>query len=195
MKLKNISMIKEHEGLRLNAYLPTPNDVPTIGYGHTKGVKLGMTITKAQAEQFLKEDLIWVDNAIARLVKVSLNQNQYDALGSLIYNIGEGAFQTSTLLRKLNSGDYQGAADQFLRWNKQKGKVLNGLTTRREKERVLFLTPVVKGTPEALGGSLTGAGAVVATLVAQDATWPVVAVVGALVLFVLFIAIKQIKKG
>lgn len=145
-KLKNINIIKEHEGLRLVAYLPTPNDVWTIGYGHTKTAKPGMKITPKQAEELLYSDLDWVEKVIATKVKVPLNQNQYDALASLIFNIGGTAFGKSTVLRKLNAGDYQGAADAFRMWNKQKnrstGKLepLKGLTRRREEERKLFLS-------------------------------------------------------
>jgi lysozyme len=139
MKVHNINIIKKHEGLRLEAYLPTPNDVWTIGYGHTHTTKQGMKITEGQAESLLRKDILWVEKAINKLVVVSLSQNQFDALSSLVFNIGEGGFSSSTLLRLLNSGDYEGAANQFLRWNKQKGRVLNGLTKRREEERALFL--------------------------------------------------------
>lgn len=139
MRIKNIDMIKKHEGLRLEAYMPTPNDVWTIGYGHTKTAKPGMKITKEKAEELLRGDISWVEASIERNVKVPLTQNQYDALASLIYNIGAGAFARSTLLKMLNAGDYEGAADQFLRWDKQKGKVLRGLTNRRREERELFL--------------------------------------------------------
>lgn len=138
-KIKNIDKIKEHEGLRLQAYLPTPNDVWTIGYGHTSTAKKGMVITEERAEALLRQDIAWVEDAINKNVVVPLTQNQYDALASLIYNIGAGAFSKSTLLRLLNTGDYEGAANQFPRWNKQKGKVLKGLTRRREEERQLFL--------------------------------------------------------
>lgn len=138
-RVKNVVLIKEHEGLRLKAYLPTADDVWTIGYGHTRNVYPGMIITEKQAEEFLKEDLAWVESTIGDHVKVPLNQNQYDALASLIYNIGSGAFAGSTLLKKLNTKDYQGAADQFLVWNKQKGKTLRGLVDRRKRERGLFL--------------------------------------------------------
>lgn len=138
-KIKNIDKIKEHEGLRLQAYLPTPNDVWTIGYGHTSTAKKGMVITEEQAEALLRKDIAWVEEAINTKVVVPLTQNQYDALASLIYNIGAGAFSKSTLLKMLNAGDYKGAADQFLRWDKQKGKTLRGLTRRRQEERELFL--------------------------------------------------------
>lgn len=139
MSLGDVDLIKESEGLRLKAYLPTPNDVWTIGYGHTKTAKPGMKITQRGAEELLKHDLAWVEAALARYVKVPLNQNQYDALASFVYNLGATNFKNSTLLKKLNAGDYRGAADQLPRWNKQKGKVLRGLTIRRAKERDLFL--------------------------------------------------------
>lgn len=136
--VKDVELIKEAEGLRLEAYLPTPNDVWTIGYGHTKTAKSGMRITKAGAEELLLHDLAWVEATIDKYVKVPLNQNQYDALASFIYNVGASAFRKSTLLKLLNAGDYEGAAEQFPRWNKQKGKVLRGLTARRQKEKTLF---------------------------------------------------------
>jgi GH24 family phage-related lysozyme (muramidase) len=142
MKVHNINIIKKHEGLRLEAYLPTPNDVWTIGYGHTHTTKQGMKITAGQAESLLRKDILWVEKAVNKLVVVPLTQNQFDALSSIVFNIGEGAFSTSTLLRLLNSKDYEGAANQFPRWNKQKGRVLNGLTKRRQEERQLFIKKV-----------------------------------------------------
>lgn len=144
--VKNIELIKRHEGLRLQAYLPTPNDRWTIGYGHTKTAHKGMIITNERAEELLRQDVAWVEACIAKLVKVKLTQNQYDALASLIYNIGEGNFTKSSVLRELNEGNYQAAADAFLMWNKQRSKttgklnVLKGLTKRRAEERQLFLT-------------------------------------------------------
>jgi lysozyme len=140
MKIKNISLIKKHEGLRLEAYLPTPNDVWTIGYGHTHTTKQGQKITEAQAEALLRKDITWAEEAVNKSVVVPLSQNQFDALVSFVFNVGAGAFGSSTLLRLLNSKDYEGAANQFLRWNKQKGVALKGLTKRREEERKLFLS-------------------------------------------------------
>lgn len=143
--VKNIDLIKKHEGLRLKAYMPTKNDVWTIGYGHTHTAKRGMKITAEEAERLLRVDIKWVEEAIAKYVKVPLTQNQYDALASLIFNIGAGAFARSTVLRKLNASDIEGAADAFLMWNKQRnrktGKLepLRGLTRRRNEERALFL--------------------------------------------------------
>lgn len=135
-----LDLIKASEGLRLNAYMPTPQDVPTIGYGHTKTAKMGMKITERGAEELLKQDLAWVEASIAKNVIVPLNQSQYDALCSFIYNLGSTNFRRSTLLDKLNSSDYEGAADEFLRWDKQGAKTLNGLTIRRKAERALFRT-------------------------------------------------------
>ena len=142
VRVKNIQKIKDWEDLRLKAYLPTPNDVWTIGYGHTGTAYEGQVITKAEAERLLRQDLAWVRRAIARYVTVPLSQEQYDALASFIFNVGEGAFASSTLLRKLNAYDYAGAANEFPRWNKQKGKALLGLTRRRLAEQKLFM----KGT-------------------------------------------------
>lgn len=144
MQIKNVGIIKHHEQLRLAAYLPTKDDVWTIGYGHTKTAKKDMVITEAKAEELLLQDLAWVNEAINKYVTVPLNQNQVDALGSLIFNIGSTNFSKSTVLRKLNQKDYTGAADAFLMWNKQRSKttgqmvVLNGLTKRRKEERELF---------------------------------------------------------
>ncbi|NRP53829.1 MULTISPECIES: lysozyme [unclassified Marinobacterium] len=142
-RVERIDLIKKHEGLRLKAYLPTPYDVWTIGYGHTKTAYEGLVITERQAEKLLRQDLKWVRDNIAKEVKVPLTQPQYDALASFIFNLGGANFRTSTLLRKLNAYDYVGAADEFLRWNKQRqgGQmvVLRGLTKRREEERALFL--------------------------------------------------------
>ena len=134
----NIDLIKEFEGLELEAYLPTPNDVPTIGYGHTKGVFLGQVISERQAEDFLRQDLEWAVDTVEKSVMVPLNINQKSALVSLVFNIGTTAFNKSTLLRRLNVGDYNEAAYQFLRWDKQKGKTLRGLSRRRSAEKALF---------------------------------------------------------
>ena len=137
-----LDAIKHHEGLRLTAY-PDPasgGDPWTIGYGHTRNVERGQTITKEQAEQFLREDLAWVETCIDRNVVAPLTQGQYDALCSLIFNIGQAAFTKSTLMRLLNQRDYAGAADQFARWNIAAGQVNLGLTNRRAAERAMFLS-------------------------------------------------------
>ena len=135
---KGIDLIKKFEGCRLNSYR-CPAGVWTIGYGHTKGVKEGEKITQAQAEDFLKEDLKIYERAVEGCAKVPLSQNQFDALVSFCYNCGGEALRTSTLLRLLNEGRYFEAAEQFLRWNKAGGKVLEGLTRRRHEEKILFL--------------------------------------------------------
>ena len=137
-----ISLIKQVEGCRLNAYPdPATGGAPwTIGYGHTgNDVRPGMVWTQVQADSALISDLAQCERAISRLVKVTLTQNQFDAIVSFVFNVCSGNLQSSTLLRKLNSGDYRGAAEEFPRWNKAAGKVMAGLTKRRAAERELFL--------------------------------------------------------
>ncbi|HBK4821653.1 lysozyme [Enterobacter asburiae] len=141
---KGISLIKQFEGCKLTAYQDSVG-VWTIGYGWTqpvdgKPIRAGMTIKQETAERLLKTGLVSYESDVSRLVKVGLTQGQFDGLVSFTYNLGARSLSTSTLLRKLNAGDYAGAADEFLRWNKAGGKVLNGLTRRREAERALFLS-------------------------------------------------------
>lgn len=136
---KGINLIKSFEGYRANAYLDAVG-VPTIGYGTTRGVKMGQKINESQAVAFLQKDLEMFENAINRLVKVPLTQDQFDALSSFVYNLGETNFAGSTLLKVINQGRYDLAPAQFLRWNKAGGKVLNGLTRRRQAEANLFST-------------------------------------------------------
>lgn len=143
---KGIALIKQFEGCKLTAYQDSVG-VWTIGYGWTqlvdgKPIRAGMTINQETAERLLKAGLVSYESDVSRLVKVGLTQGQFDALVSFTYNLGARSLSTSTLLRKLNAGDYPGAADEFLRWNKAGGKVLNGLTLRREAERALFLHDV-----------------------------------------------------
>lgn len=133
------AFIKAAEQFRPTAYLPTKNDVWTLGWGHTKGVRQGDTCTQPTAEAWLQQDVAGAANDVNNAVKVTINQHQFDALVSLTFNIGTGAFNGSTLLRKLNAGDVQGAAQQFAVWNKQAGRVLPGLVTRRAAEAALFL--------------------------------------------------------
>lgn len=133
-----VDLVKEFEGFRANAYL-CPAGVATIGFGTTENVKLGDTVTEQEAEELLMNDLIEAAAAIDDLVDVPINQNQYDALTSLVYNIGREAFRNSTLLRLLNGGKgVHEVGTQFLRWNKAGGKVLAGLSRRRAAEAVLF---------------------------------------------------------
>lgn len=134
-----INLIKKWEGFRARAYLD-PVGVWTIGYGHTHGVQPGQTITEPQALQLLESEVQHYADAVKRLVTVALNQNQFDALTSFTYNLGVGAFSQSTLLCLLNQEQYQGAADQFLRWVHAGGHVLPGLVSRRQEERGLFLS-------------------------------------------------------
>jgi lysozyme len=136
----NPDFIKRWEGYSETAYKDT-GGVWTIGYGHTKGVKPGMKINRAQALAYLAEDLAWVEDSIAKRVKVPLTQNQYDALCSFVYNIGDPQFSTSTCLRRLNSLDYVGAVEALTWWNKDNGRVIQGLVNRRADEKKLFLTP------------------------------------------------------
>lgn len=140
---KGKDLIKKYEGLRLSVY-KCPANVLTIGYGHTKTAKPGMSINKEMAELLLNMDLIDFEKAVKALVKVPLTQNQFDSLISLSFNVGVGNFSKSTLLKKLNAGDYAGAAPEFLKWNKARTtggmKELPGLTKRRKEEQALFLS-------------------------------------------------------
>ena len=151
---RGLELIKMFEGLRLQAYMPTPIDVPTIGYGHTKTAKMGMKITGAGAEALLKQDLGWVEAVVNKNVTVPLTQPQYDALCSFVYNLGGTNFKRSTLLKKLNNKAYSEAADELLRWDKQGSKVLSGLTRRREAERALFLSKTTTPSPAPTQGPL-----------------------------------------
>lgn len=134
-----INLIKEFEGFRAAPYYDAVG-VPTIGYGWTHGVTMhDKPITEAEATRKLVEGLTSYETGVLNCVDVDLQQCEFDALVSFAYNLGVHALETSTLLKRLNEGDYIGAADQFLRWNKAGGKVLAGLTRRREAERELFL--------------------------------------------------------
>lgn len=141
MKISNkgIEFIKQWEGLKLVAYQDI-GDIWTIGVGHTKDVSPGMTITMAQAEEFLRQDVAEFEEAIAHLIKVPLNQNQYDALISFSFNLGVGALTKSTLLKLLNKGDYTGAANEFIKWCRANGKIVEGLMRRRAAEKRLFIS-------------------------------------------------------
>ena len=133
-----IPLIKEFEGCKLKAY-KCPADVWTIGYGHTSGVKEGDEITQQEADRLLADDVHSFTAGVQRLVTSDINRNQLGALVSFAYNLGLGNLRHSTLLKLVNAGDFVGAANQFSRWNKAGGKVLTGLTRRREAERQLFL--------------------------------------------------------
>lgn len=136
---KGIALIIEFEGLRLKAY-QCPGGVWTIGYGHTAGVKPGMVITEAQAEEYLKVNLIAFERYLNGL-GLALNQNQFDALISFIYNVGTGNFSNSTLLRKVRANPQDNSImDEFLRWVYSKGRVLPGLQRRRLAEMKLYFS-------------------------------------------------------
>lgn len=146
---KGLAMIEKFEGCLLKASNKL-DGVWTIGYGQTgryygKRVRRGMTTTKAEAHAWLRDHSIKTyEDAVTQAVKVPLNQNQFDALVSFTYNVGVGALKQSTTLRRLNAGDYTGAADALTMWTKCNGKVLAGLVRRRKEERALFLTPVTQ---------------------------------------------------
>jgi len=136
-----IEFLKDAEGFRDKAYRDSVG-VWTVGYGTTriygKPVEAGQTCTQNEAELWLTADTASVQTAINRSVRAPLRQNQYDALVSFVYNIGIQAFQNSTMLKKLNAGDYSGAAAEFPRWDKAGGQVIPGLHSRRLREQSLF---------------------------------------------------------
>ncbi|MFC4728813.1 lysozyme [Coralloluteibacterium thermophilus] len=141
-----VALIKRHEGWRPRVY-NDPAGYATVGYGHliakrpaTAEELARAPLTEAEGNLLLREDLTQAEWAVTDLVKVPLTQNQFDALVSFVFNVGRGNFQGSTLLRKLNAGDYAGAANEFGRWVYAGGKVLSGLVRRREDERRLFLS-------------------------------------------------------
>jgi len=146
INFRGLTILKNAESLRLKAYL-CPAGVWTIGWGHTKGVRQGDTCTVIEAEKFLRDDCAEFEAAVTRLVKVPITDNQFSALVSFAFNVGSDedadtipeGLGDSTLLKRLNGGDYIGAANEFRKWTKAGGKVLKGLVIRREAERNLFL--------------------------------------------------------
>jgi len=135
---KGIELIQSYEKCRLEAYMPNEHDVHTIGWGSTRGVAMGDVWTQEQADARFLEDIAWVEDCVNRAVTALLEPNEFDALCSLCFNIGCRNFSGSTLVKLLNSGDYDGASAQFKVWNKQRGAVLAGLTNRRAAEESLF---------------------------------------------------------
>jgi lysozyme len=135
---EGIELIKRFEGLRLHAYVCSGGKF-TIGYGHTFGVCAGDSCTEEDAHEYLAEDVAKFEECVNRFVTVPLTQGEFDALVSFAFNLGCGALSGSTLLKKLNAGDKDGAADEFLRWTKAGGRELTGLVLRREAEREVFL--------------------------------------------------------
>jgi lysozyme len=135
-----LDLIRKYEGLRLEAYI-CPAGILTIGYGHTgSDVTAGLKIDNAQADALLSKDVERFEKSVNDLVKVPMTQGMFDSLVCFAFNLGAGSLKSSTLLTKINANDAKGAADEFLRWNKAGGKVLAGLTARRESERGIFLS-------------------------------------------------------
>lgn len=137
--------VANHEGFRERAYVPVPGDLVTIGSGFTRRedgtpVQMGDTITRKESDIRLKKELYSYRLKISECIKVPVTENQADAFTSLAFNIGTGAFCKSTLVRKLNLYDYEGACQEILRWDRFKGRPLKGLTNRRKDENKLCLT-------------------------------------------------------
>ena len=131
--------IASHEGYTDKAVIPIPGDVPTIGFGSTEGVKLGDKTNPVAALQRTMRDIGTKESAVKKCVKVPLYQHEYDAYISLAYNIGTGNFCSSTLVKKLNQQDYAGACKEILRWDRAQGRVVKGLTVRRQAEYKLCI--------------------------------------------------------
>ena len=134
---EGLSLIKKFEGCELEAY-KCAADVWTIGYGSTKGVKEGDTVSQEEADKLLLHEMEEYEGYISDMVYVDLEQNQFDAMVSWVFNLGPANLKTSTLLKVLNAKDYEGVPAQIKRWNKAGGKVLQGLIRRREAESLLF---------------------------------------------------------
>lgn len=142
MSETGLALTKASEGLRLKAY-PDPGtggEPFTIGYGHTGGVKSDDTCTEEQAAEWLRADLKTAEHIVSRDVVVSLLQHEFDACTDFVFNVGAGSFHGSTLLRMLNQGNKTEAAHQFSRWVNGANGPLQGLVTRRKRERQLFET-------------------------------------------------------
>ena len=138
---KGIDLLKHFEGFRSPVYLCAAG-VPTLGFGSTHGITMDSpSITEEEGLELLMLDIAKFERGVNRLIDVPLNQNQFDALTSFAFNLGNGSLQASTLRKKVNREDYEGAADEFPRWVFAGGRKLNGLVKRRYAERALFLTP------------------------------------------------------
>lgn len=139
---EGLSFIALHEGFVPNIYKDAAG-LPTIGFGHLlregEHDRFKHGITREEGKTILKQDVAEAERFVNSFVKVPLNQKQFDALVSFVFNIGAGNFRNSTLLRKLNEGDYDGASTEFLRWVRAGGRVLLGLQRRRAAERKMFL--------------------------------------------------------
>ena len=144
-----IRMIKHHEGVRYQPY-QDPIGLWTVGVGHLIGngkslpKEWNKTFTSEEVDDILKKDLARFESGVNTLIPITrLTQNQFDALVSFSFNVGLGNLQASTLRQKLNRGDYEGAANEFPKWRKAGGKVLNGLVRRRADEKAMFMTDVI----------------------------------------------------
>ncbi|MGE0408105.1 MAG: lysozyme [Amphiplicatus sp.] len=139
-----LNLIKGYEGLRMSAHY-APSEQWTVGYGHTSSARHGMSVTEGDAERLLKDDLKPIETLIADTVRAPLNQNEHDAVASLIFSIGEDNWRRSSVLRKLNAGDKLAAAQAFELWTKARVNselvTLDGLVRRRAAEKSLFLMP------------------------------------------------------
>jgi lysozyme len=139
--LEGLHLTESFEGCKLQAYLDSVG-VPTIGYGHTAGVHLGMTCTQSQAEEWLKQDIRVAAAAVNHLVTSPLSQEEFDALTDFVFNVGQGNFAKSTLLKLLNAGDHINAAHEFEKWAFAGGRQIAGLLRRRQAEEALFMKGV-----------------------------------------------------
>lgn len=139
---RGVELIVQYEGFRSKAYIPVPGDVPTIGYGFTKGVQMGDTMTMIEAKERLKKELVEYERGVIAACTVEPNQNQFDALVCFTFNVGIGGLRKSSVLKAHNRRDFQAAARAFGLWNKSKGVVYAGLTRRRAAESALYLEPV-----------------------------------------------------
>ena len=137
ISLEGLGLIKKFEGCELEAYKCAAG-VWTIGYGSTKNVKEGDTLTQGKADYLLKHEMDEYEGYVNDMVKVDLNQNQFDSLVSWVFNLGPSNLSSSTLLTKINNKDWEDVPNQIKRWNKAGGKVLQGLIRRREAEALLF---------------------------------------------------------
>ena len=137
ISLEGLSLIKKFEGCKLEAYKCSAG-VWTIGYGHTTGVKEGDVCTQEEAEKLLRGDIFKFEEYVQDSVKVDLDQSQFDALVAWPFNLGPGNLRSSTMLKKLNNGEYESVPFEMRRWNKAGGKTLDGLIRRRQAESLLF---------------------------------------------------------
>ena len=137
ISLEGLSLIKKFEGCKLEAYKCSAG-VWTIGYGHTAGVKEGDVCTLEEAEKLLRGDIFKFEDYVQESVKVDLDQSQFDALVAWTFNLGPGNLRSSTMLKKLNNGEYESVPFEMRRWNKAGGKTLDGLIRRRQAESLLF---------------------------------------------------------